>query len=292
MVIGPRNSSEIDTKNKQQQQQEDENDTLETPYGSLPASRYRVEPSTSASSIQRRSPVGSALRSIFGLQPSPTRETQIGGGGGSRLGRSSSKNKVATIVRHASLRTDPRFYDHDYEFSTSASASESRPSRKDSSSNVVQRSESINSNKPHQSLGSDLLHRASKKLSASSSSLTSKFKFISSSSSSSQNNSSPIRSPIQNSGGQEFSSATIQAKTIDGSRSTTTNNNNTNNEARSQQLFGKQLNGPAIHHKHNVSRIEENYTLFDRMVLLFITYLHSQYTIVRDYQYFNEIMLL
>lgn len=131
----------------------------ETLYGSLPGSG-QLEQAT----VQRKSPVSSALRSLFGLQSSSSRNSVHVVNNNSSKG----KEKVATIVRHGSLRSDPRSY---------IEAQERPIERK-----ISLQDKSPSSSQTTRHLGSDLFQRASKKLSASSSSLTSKFKFISSAS--------------------------------------------------------------------------------------------------------------
>ena len=115
----------------------------------------------------RRSPVSSALRSFFGIQSGENRESN----------ETKLRPKVATVVRHASLKSTCRPFELEQEGKSSRE-------RKTS----LQDERPIKSQPPAKStnLGSDLLYRAGKKLSASSSSLTSKFKFISAAPSSSQ----------------------------------------------------------------------------------------------------------
>ena len=120
---------------------------------------------------RRRSPVGSALRSLFGLgqqqQPVADVASQRQPVAGSR--------KLATIVRHSSLRTDPRL-------GRLSPGGPSTLDRKPSLGPVGEAAPAPEQPLPRSHLGSDLLQRAGKRLSASSSSLTNRFKHIISSS--------------------------------------------------------------------------------------------------------------
>lgn len=163
------------------------NEDAQTPYGSLPSSadhfdHHYSDNNNSYNNNHRKSPVGSALRSLFGLQSSSSRNS-IHVVNNSGLVRNNSCNngnnkekKVATIVRHGSLKSDSRLYIQDVH----ERPIERKISLQDRSTSSNDYSTPVSTSKHH--LGSDLFQRASKKLSASSSSLTSKFKFISSAS--------------------------------------------------------------------------------------------------------------
>lgn len=140
----------------------------------LDPDKHRGEESTPSNSLtsgqadsarHRKSPVGAALRSLFGIQSSA----------GSRNTSSSGEkkaSKVATIVRHGSLKCNVRSNYQNKPEVTERKISlqnECSPHHEKAPASAVK----------HTNLGSDLLYRAGKKLSASSSSLTSKFKSIS-----------------------------------------------------------------------------------------------------------------
>lgn len=157
-------------------------DAQTIPYGSLPRSDVHLEHSSSTNQRQK-SPVGSALRSLFGLQSSSSRNSIHVVNDSKDIGKNSCKEKVATIVRHGSLKSDPRSYIDVHE-----KPIERKISLQESSKSSNNHHSTLSTTSKH--LGSDLFQRASKKLSASSSSLTSKFKFISSASSQNNSNSS------------------------------------------------------------------------------------------------------
>lgn len=124
-------------------------ETPPPPYGSL------VKPQQNNCLPPRsKSPAGFALKSLFGLHQN-----------------NQQQQKTATVVRHSSLRSSNsgasliKFND---DYTSKAATKSVGQTNKESPFN----------NK--QNIGSELLQKASKKLSASSSSLTSKFKFISS----------------------------------------------------------------------------------------------------------------
>lgn len=129
------------------------------PSNSLPAGQVD-------SAKHRRSPVGAALRSLFGLQSSASNRNASSNG-------ETKSSKVATIVRHGSLKCDVR---SNYQNVPETTNERKISLQNDCSPHYEQASTSA---VRHTNLGSDLLYRAGKKLSASSSSLTSKFKSIS-----------------------------------------------------------------------------------------------------------------
>lgn len=119
------------------------------PYGSIQGgNQYQLVPPSNTKQHRPKSPVGSAIRSLFGLPQSSTPSKPSSG-----------------IVRHGSLRNDPR----KFSFNSSPLVDGLPPSYS-----------SGTDTKCTNTFGGDLLQRAGKKLSASSSSLTNKFKFISS----------------------------------------------------------------------------------------------------------------
>lgn len=120
--------------------------------------------------VRRRSPVGSALRSLFGT----SRHSSTSGP--AMQESKANPRKVATVVRHGSLRCPDSTEIKERKLSLSCSRAASPPV-------AGSRESSMNR---YTGLGSDLLQRASRRLSASSSSLTNKFKFISSAPSSAQ----------------------------------------------------------------------------------------------------------
>lgn len=123
--------------------------------------------------VRRRSPVGSALRSLFGS----SRHSSAASSAGScpeASGEARSPRRLATVIRHGSLRC-PEAAERKLSFGAATRAA-SPPAASASRESSASR---------YANLGSDLLQRASKRLSASSSSLTSRFKFISTPSASS-----------------------------------------------------------------------------------------------------------
>lgn len=130
----------------------------------VPASSPAVGPLSAG--VRRRSPVGSALRSLFGT----SRHSTVSGSNSADTG--GPPRRLATVVRHGSLRCPS--LTGEPSLACSRAASPPAPGSRESSMNR------------YTGLGSDLLQRASRKLSASSSSLTSKFKFIASTASGQQ----------------------------------------------------------------------------------------------------------
>lgn len=125
-----------------------------------------------------KSPVGFALRSLFGLQSSASRESvDVCNGKGNNNNINNRKDIETSLVRRNSLRS---------EYKSGLSNGDTKVG-----GNLVSNAHQI---------GSDLLHKATKKLSASSSSLTSKFKFMPSSNS--QANKSKLQSQQQEKGSQ------------------------------------------------------------------------------------------
>lgn len=123
-----------------------------------------------------KSPVGSALRSLFGIgsnQQQSSNGSLDSGPSASSVPTHAAKTG-SSIVRHSSLRSDPRLYDNRFldskrEYSTSS----------DTSAQELKQSSDTSSKPASHHLGSEFLLKAGKKLSASSSSLTSKFRFMS-----------------------------------------------------------------------------------------------------------------
>lgn len=157
-----------------------------------------------------KSPVGSALRSLFGLKPNSSatnkqqqqqNTSQLQQHTRIPVDTSANCKKIATVMRHSSLRLDPRRQTIVFSGRGGIPSIENNSALKgavpvpksvsidggcaplSSMNHCLQGNPPQSQQLPQQhigsySLGSDLLHRAGRRLSASSSSLTSRFKFI------------------------------------------------------------------------------------------------------------------
>lgn len=155
------------------------------------AANYGLLSSSMDRNRRTKSPVGSALRNLFGF--GANQQQQQSTGDSESIARSAparetteypvvpTRTKTATIVRHSSLRSDPRLYNNrllntksvEREYSKSPDM-QVQPHRETATSECGKSSANISSH----NLGSEFLLKAGKKLSASSSSLTSRFRFM------------------------------------------------------------------------------------------------------------------